>query len=1115
MQATCPRCDASLAADVRFCTACGLDLATAAERDATDGAAETSAERRRVSVLFVDLENFTGLAESLDPEEVRRVQSRYFEAARAVVAAHDGTIEKFIGDAVMAVWGAPVAHEDDAERAVRAAITIVDEVSRLGGAAADRGLTARAAVASGVAAVTVGDPGQGMVAGDLVNRAARLQTAAPPGGVLVDTTTRELAPEAAAYETVGSLVLKGSSTQTPAFSATTRGREAIEMRGGHGGPFVGRERELKELIALYEGVVEDRLCRLVLVSGIAGIGKSRLAWEFGEWIEARPEAVAWHAGRSPAYGEGITFAAVAEMVKRRIRVSDDDPPSVARRQLAASLAELVRDETEREWMLPRVGVLLGRDEDPAFERDELFAAWRRFFERVADRTPAVMVFEDVQWADPALLDFIEHLATWSRDHRLLVLALARPELVDRRPGWGSGLSRFTSIHLERLSDEAMRKLLAGRAPDLAPPLVGSILQRAGGVPLYAVEVLGMLAEREAGPPSGGTPDIPDSLAGLIAARIDALPAPERRLLLSAAVLGRRFRHEALVAVSGSEPAHVREWVETLVRRDLLEVDEEVSSPGRGGVGFVQDLVRDVAYRTLSHSDRRSLHIAAARYLESRDDDDAAEALAHHLLEAHALAPEHADARRLARRAVGALRTAAGDAMRLHVPLVALDHLERALDLVETPEQRATLLEEAAAAARAGARLDTAEMHLRELIELRAGGDAAPAARARAQLASVLLMAQRNEPALRELEAAVAAMDGQGNDPAGAEVAAQVARAHVLVGDDRAGLEWAERAVSASEGHGVEAVTVDAIITRGTARVRLGDERAGLADLQLAIERSQAAGLLATELRARNNLAWLVVADDPRTTLETARQGFDRATAMGIGDLAAQLGEVACAAALDTGDWGWALLTTDEIVRGPVPEANRINLIVNAAVIGALCAMPDRVAALETLEPLPDETDPQVVSGLLHARAWSAFLEGEFAESGRLAGEAAAGTFGAERVQQLALRARSGLWAGDRDAVAGAIAGIEAENVAGRVVAATSESLAAGLAALDGADAVTAYVDASDVWRSLELPVHRVLCLMDAERLLGSAAPHRDQVGPLLEALGASGLIRLRETLATA
>ena len=1072
------------------------------------GAREAVAERRRVSVLFVDVEDFTGLAERLDPEEIRTVQSRYFEAARSVVTAYGGTIEKFIGDAVMAVWGAPLAHEDDAERAVRAAIDLVHAVRRLGGVTSNRSLAARAAVTTGEAAVTLGAVGQGMVAGDLVNAAARLQSVAPSGGVLVDAATREMAPAAAAYEPVGEIALKGRRTPVAAFRAAVLApRHGVE-RASHLGPFVGRERELAELIDLLERTVRDRRTRLVSITGIAGIGKSRLAWELGEHVEGLPEQVAWHTGRAPAYGDEVTFTAVADMLRRRIRLADDAEPELARRQLRATLTELVRDDAERAWMEPRLAVLLAPDPMAAFDRDELFAAWRRFFERVSDSAPTVLVFEDIQWADPSLLDFIEHLAAWAREHPILVVTLARPELLERRPGWGAGAASFSSLHLERLPDAAIRQLLSEHHPSISPKLVPTILARAGGIPLYAVEVARALADLAPG--SGrSVVEVPESLHGVIATRIDALPAEERRLLLTAAVLGRRFRPDALRAVTAGDAEVLRRNVEALVRRELLAVDEELASPGRGELAFVQDLVREVAYATLSRAERRSLHLAAARWLESRSEEEVAESLAGHLLEAHRLAPEHPDSHRLARRAVAALRRASHNAMRLHLADRALDHLEHALKLTDVADQRAVVLEEAAAAARASARLSLAEDHLRELVKLHAdAGRRRESAAARARLASVLLMEQRSETAIAELESALRAGRRIETYDAGVELASQLARARMLVGDYRPALRWADRALEAAEQRGLDVVANDILITRGTARFSLGDEEAGLADLRLAVERAEAGGHLTTELRARNNLAWLVVTDDPRASFEAAREAVTLATTMGVGDIASQLGEVATAVAVDTGDWDWALEAAEELARGPMPDANRVNVAAAIAIIRALRGDPQPMAELDALGSLPADSDAQILAGIGFARAWSAFVANDLAGAHVLAAEAAAAWLGPERVDAWGLAGRAALWQRDLAAATAARDAVESAKVSGRAVDARLLTLNAGLATLRGEPgARDAHRAAAESWRQLDLPLHLALCQLDEHVLGGSEEPPDEALG-ILQELGAEGLIGL-------
>jgi class 3 adenylate cyclase/tetratricopeptide (TPR) repeat protein len=1121
---SCPACNATVPLGLRFCTACGASVEPEAAplADALGPAVEAPiAERRRVSVLFVDLEGFTALAEALDPEEVRAFQSRYFDTARAVITRYGGTVEKFIGDAVMAVWGAPIAHEDDADRAVRCAIALLDAVDRLGGVAARTALTARAGITTGEAAVTVGAMGQGMVAGDLVNVAARLQSMAPASGVLVDDATRSLAIAAASYEPMSPLELKGRKAPVVAWRLAAPAPATAAARGSHTGPLAGRDRELRELLSLYDGVVRDRRCRLVSITGIAGIGKSRLAWELYRSLDARPELIAWHAGRAPAYGDEITFAAVGEMVRHRIQAPEGTAPDIARRQLASALVQLVREHDERRWLEPRVAALLGGEPLTDYDRAELFAAWRRFFEHVADTTPAVLVFEDLQWADPALVDFVEHLGAWARHHPILIVTLARPELLDRRPAWGTGTGSFTAMHLERLSDAAMLRLLRKRTPRMPEALERRILEHAGGVPLYAVEVVRMLDDerRADGARSGdrrrvrdggrGVPriDVPDSLHGLIAARIDALPAGERRLLMAAAVLGRRFRIEALVAI-GAEASSVQARVSALARRELLSVSDDVPDPALAEVAFVQEGVREIAYRTLSRGERRTFHLAAARWLDTVVDDDVTESLAGHLTAAHDLAPDHADAARIARRAVGALRRAASNSLDQHVPQRAVGHLEHALRLTDVLEQRALVLDEAATAATAAGRLDLAEEHLRELVDLQAaGGHRRDAAHARAKLASVLLTAQRNESAVAELESALRAFRDIGRDAANVELAAQLARARVLLGDEPAALDWATRALAAAERLDLPGVAVDLLVTRGTARFRMGDEEGGLGDLRDAIAESRRIGAVPTELRARNNLAWLTVVDDPRATLETAREAVNIATSLGVGELAGQLAEVACAAAVDTGDWAWAIDAADDLMHDATPLANRINLAATTAGIRALRGDREPMSSLRALEPLPDDLDEQIVGGIALGRAWVAFGGGMLGAAIADARTAAAVVLGAERLNALVLAARCELWSADGDAAAATVAEIEALDINGRAASAHVATLRAGLGALGSpTDAVEPFADAAAAWRDLELRGLLALCLADACRLTGSRPS--PELNAVLDDLGAVGLRRL-------
>ena len=1130
LTASCPYCTADVPVGQRFCSACGRSIPAGTPTERVPSGAEPEpwlpSERRLVSVLFVDLEDFTPLAESLDPEDVRNLQARYFEAARAVVARYGGTLEKFIGDAIMAVWGAPTAHEDDAERAVRAGLELLAAVAKLRGAIPGRRLSARAAVGTGEAAVTAGADGQGMVAGDTVNTAARLQAAAPSNAVLVDDTTRRVVGDVIAFKPAGRMTLKGKSRAVTTWRAVAVAGERPNGRAaGHAGPFVGREIELAELVALFGRTVTARHSRIVSVLGIAGIGKSRLAWEFERQLDSKQAGpAALHVGRSPSYGDGITFAPLAEMVRRRARISEGTESEVARRQLAATLVELVPDAVERRWIEPRLATLLSPGSDVEFERDELFAAWRRFFENVAAWAPTVLIFEDLQWADPALLDFIDHLAMWSRSHPILIVTLARPELLDRRPTWGVGHRSFTAIQLEALPDSQMAKLLLGLAPGLPAEAVRRIIERAGGVPLYGVEVLRMLVDRGAGDaPDPGAEllgtlkelQIPDSLRSLVSARIDALPPAERSMLLSASVLGNRFHPDVLGAISGLEANEARARIGSLVRRELVTLDDDLRSPGRGQVAFVQDVVRDVAYSTVSLHDRRTLHLAAADHVEALRDDELVEAVAEHLVAAHAAGPEHADAPAVARRAVGALRLSAGRALALRVPSQSLSYLERAIALVDDAEMRATLWQEAATAARAAPRFELAEAFLRQLGDWQqAAGRRHDAARTTAQLASLLLATERHGSALGDLEAALDGVQDLAADASTVELSGQLARAHVLVGHDQLALDWANRTLDTSRDLGLPAIAIDARITRGTALIRLGDEPAGLADLHAAIDEARALGHIGAELRARNNLAWLLASDDPQATLSTARDGLALATRMGVGDMALQLAEVVTTVAIDTGDWDTALAVLDDVRDRPQAPVHRVEFAVNEARLRALRGDLTAGSVLDGLEPLDPDMDVQIGAAIDEARAWIAFTGGHWEQARELAEAAAGRSLGAERHAALVLATRAGLWQNDQARVASSILRLEQMAMHGRAVEAAELTLRAGAAALAGDEAAAQLYEAAIAsWRALRLPLDLALCLTERGRLL--SAGRRPSRGPgsgaeakaILTDLGAAGILR--------
>ena len=648
----CPTCGFANLPGAKFCSECGTVLSVARQITTEPAAQAPVSERRVVSVLFADLVGFTPFAEERDSDDVRETLTRYFDIAREVIERYGGTVEKFIGDAVMAVWGAPIAREDDAERAVRAGLELVDAVGALGS-----GIQARAGVLTGEASVTLGATNQGMVAGDIVNTASRLQSVAPPGAVLVGESTHRAASAAIAFEEAGEQMLKGKQAPVGAWRAL----RVVAERGGRNrteameAPFVGRQEELRLLKDLFHSTSREQRLRVVSVIGPAGIGKSRLAWEFSKYIDGLIETVYWHRGRSPAYGDGISFWALGEMVRERCELLEQDDEATTRAKITTTVAGLTTDAEERDWLERSLLTLLGVEGGLA--ADQLFGAWRTFFERIAEQGPVVLVFEDMHFADAGLLDFVDHLLNFSRGLPIYVVTLARPDLIERRPDWGAGKRNFVSMYLEPLREPDMRQLLAGLVPGLPDAAASSIIARADGIPLYAVETVRTLVAEGRLVEEGGiyvphgdltTLAVPETLTALIASRLDTLDETDRRVVYNAAVLGQSFSVDALAAVVGVPTAELEPRLASFDRRELLRLETDARSPERGQYTFVQALIREVAYNTLSKKDRKQLHLAAARYFESLDNDEIAGALASHYLAAHANAADGPEADALGR-----------------------------------------------------------------------------------------------------------------------------------------------------------------------------------------------------------------------------------------------------------------------------------------------------------------------------------------------------------------------------------------------------------------------------------------------------------------------------------
>jgi predicted ATPase/class 3 adenylate cyclase len=827
-------------------------------------------ERRLVSVLFADLVGFTALTESRDAEETRDLLSRYFELARTLIARYGGTVEKFIGDAVMAVWGTPVATEDDGERAVRAALDLVASIPEL-----DPALRARAGVLTGEAAVTIGAAGEGMVAGDLVNTASRIQSAAEPGTVLVGEVTRRATEQAIVYESAGDQELKGKAEPVALWRAlrVVWGVGGQLKSAGLEAPFVGRDRELKLIKELFHGCAAERKAHLASVTGIAGIGKSRLAWEFYKYLDGILEQVYWQRGRCLAYGEGVTYWALADMVRMRARIAEDEQPASARLKLQATLEEHLLDPEERAFVEPRLAHLLGLDEAAAGDRQDLFAAWRLFFERLADVYPTVLAFEDMQWADTSLLDFVEYLLEWSRDYPLFVITLARPELQERRAGWGAGQRNFTSLYLEPLSQGAMEELLEGLVPGLPERLRDQILARAQGVPLYAVETVRMLLDRGLLAQEGRvyTPtgeiealEVPETLHALIAARLDGVSGDERRLLQDGAVLGKTFTVRALAALAGRPAEELEPLLLGLVRKEVLGVQSDPRSPERGQYGFLQDLVRHVAYETLSKRERKTRHLAAAEHLEGAfaELEEVAELLASHYLAAFEAVPEAEDAPPIRATAREMLARAGERAGSLGAPDEGRRYYQQAAALADDPLLEAELLEQAGRlAVKANQLVEAREQLERALTLYTEAGDARAAARASTALADVDHHEGRHEEAATRLEQAVAQLEQGTPSSELAAALAQLGRMHALAGHGEAAAAPLERALTLAERLQLPEVFVEALTSRAAVLIYQGRLAEARILLEAADARAHAEQLYASALRAENNLAVVLGASD--------------------------------------------------------------------------------------------------------------------------------------------------------------------------------------------------------------------------------------------------------------
>jgi class 3 adenylate cyclase len=593
---TCTNCGQENPQGAKFCNSCGSPL---------EEVRRAGEERRLISVLFVDLVGHTARSEQLDPEDVRSILLPYYEHVRTELEGFGGTVEKFVGDAVMGIFGAPTAYGDDPERAVRAALAVRDW-------AEGESLELRIAVNTGEAIVDLDARpahGEAMIAGDVVNTAARLQSSAPVGSVLVGEETYAATRGAIQYEPAQPRTVKGKQDPVRAWFAL-HASAAVGERTATAVPLIGREREVSILTDAWSRVVHDGHAQFVTIFGPSGIGKSRLGFELSQLVAAQGGRVI--RGRSTPYGASSPYSAFRQQVQQIARIFDSDEAAAAREKLAAAISDLSGPAAAEEHA-PNLAALLGVESDgAATDRETLFFSARVLVEAVAHQGPTLLLYEDIHWADASLLDLLETFATRVREVPVLFVALARPELLTNRPGWGGGVPSYTALLLDPLSPRAARELAEQLllSAALIQDRAAAIAETAEGNPLFIEELSASVAERS----TNETERLPTSVQAIVSARLDALPPDERRVLVDASVVGRVFWRGALTEMETCEDLGT--VLGSLEARDLIRREAVSRIAGDQQFAFKHGLIHDVAYSTLPRAARRKRHAAAARFLSA-------------------------------------------------------------------------------------------------------------------------------------------------------------------------------------------------------------------------------------------------------------------------------------------------------------------------------------------------------------------------------------------------------------------------------------------------------------------------------------------------------------------
>jgi class 3 adenylate cyclase/tetratricopeptide (TPR) repeat protein len=1120
----------------RFCWNCGARL-TAATRGGE--------ERKVVTVLFCDLVGFTARSDHADPEDVKATLRPYHARMKREIEHFGGTLDKFIGDGALGVFGAPVAHEDDPERAVRSALRIQEAIAELNADDPDLRLAARVGVATGEVVVTFGEGPQigESVTGDVVNTASRIQSIAQPGGVVVGEVTYRATRNAFDYEALPPVIVKGKDEPLAIWrplGIQSRYAVAFDPRARQSTPFIGRVEELFLLKATYRRMFREASAQLVTITGEPGVGKSRLIGELFTYVDELPEIVRWRYGRCLPYGDGITFWALGEIVKAQAGILESDQPAEVEAKLERSVAALIPDEQQREWVSARLAGLVGASggaEPGSVDRPETFTAWRRYIEALASEYPLVLVFEDLHWADGALLGFIDQLIEWAVDLPMLIVCAARPELYERHPGWGGGKLNSTTIQLSPLQERETAMLLSGLLDQAVLPAdtQGVLLARAGGNPLYAEEFARMLTDggwldergRVAGP--GGDGDlaipVPDSLQALVAARLDTLPAARKELLHDAAVVGTVFWDGPLSSLSDRPVGEVRADLHEMARKELVREAGTSTLQGMGEFSFWHPLIRDVAYGQIPRSARGAKHRAFAAWIERSSGDrlgDRAEVLAHHYETALTLARSTGEAvTDDLIDATGRALTLAGDrAMRLDVAS-AESYYGRALRLLPPGDAlRSSALVRLSKAYSISGRYARAAQIATEAVDgYRAAGDMVGVGEATAMVAGAMSKVGDTARSEALLEEAREILEGE---PPGRELTRvynRLAGQRLVSGRFAESRDFARKALDMATDLGAPDEAVRARQFLGAARCDLGDA-GGLEDLWEALRAGLDLGLGEETALCYGNLAYqLWLREGPEVARQVWSASIEFSEVRGFASHAMWARAGMLEVLFDLGDWDQVLAIADRMAEwdeaGGLGELGVFAAYYRGMVLGYRHDVEEAADLERTFLPAAREiAHPEILAPALYAAMVIEAGRGRMDLATDLARE-----FGVATADHPGFRAhylpgvlRVMLLAGHADEAASLLVD-EAMLTAPRHL----HGLASSRAQLeevrgDQEQAAELFAACAEDWRTFGFALERAHALFGLGRCLSAIGRPNDATPPLLEArstfagLGARGLV---------